>query len=69
MKIFTDPDLHGTTPLRVQPGVGEWGPDEVVTTRTKRRLRRFVPILFVLSLIALVVLGWWFYGFVTTPVE
>lgn len=60
-KIFSNPDLHGGTPLRVQPGVGEWGPEEVVTTRTKKRMKIIVPIVFVLAATAVVLLGWFFF--------
>lgn len=55
--VFSDPNLNGTAPLRVQPQVGEWGPHEVVTARTKLRQRALMPLLFTGVLSALVALG------------
>lgn len=58
---MSDLDLNGTTPMRVRPDVGDWGPQLVPTTRQKQRRRLWVPIIFALVLIALVVTGWIFY--------
>lgn len=59
--LWTDFNLNGTTPMRVRPVVGDWGPDHVPSTRTKQRLRRWTPVLFAVVLIALVAAGWVFY--------
>ena len=61
MRIFTDLNLNGTTPARVQPKVGEWGPLLVPTTRAKKRMRIWVALAFVLAVTALFLLGWFFY--------
>ncbi|GAB3623236.1 hypothetical protein GCM10027418_13180 [Mariniluteicoccus endophyticus] len=52
--MVSDLDLNGTVPPRAVPVLGDWGPDEVVSTRAKRRQRWVVPVLFV---VALVVVG------------
>ncbi|HIT77046.1 MAG TPA: hypothetical protein IAA98_15820 [Candidatus Avipropionibacterium avicola] len=54
---LSNPNLNGTTPLRVQPQVGEWGPREVVTARTKLRQRALMPLLVTAVLCGLVALG------------
>ena len=62
--MFSDPDLHGRTPLRVQPGVGEWGGERIVSTRIKRAVRIAVPVVILLLLTAMFFLGLHFYDFV-----
>jgi len=47
VRIFTNLSLHGNTPLRVQPGVGEWGPQGVMPTKRKRRTRWLWVVAFV----------------------
>lgn len=61
VKIFSDPDLHGRTPDRVRPRLGEWGPSMVPSTRAKRRQRVLVSIGFVVALTVLSVTWWLFY--------
>lgn len=61
MRIFTDLNLSAGTPARVQPKIGEWGPLLVPTTRSKKRMRIWVSLAFVLVLTALVALGYFFY--------
>ena len=58
---FTDLRLHGSTPARVQPVAGEWGPADVPTTRAKKRLRILVPIAFVV--VAVIMAAWAYYVF------
>ena len=61
MRGFSDLNLNGDTPARVQPKVGEWGPERVPTTQAKRRLRIWVSLGFIAALTALCALGWYFY--------
>lgn len=56
-KLFSDPDLNGNVPLRVQPEVGEWGPLEVTSARTKSRRRALMPLAFLTVVCAVVALG------------
>ena len=64
MRIFTNLSLHGTTPLRAQPGTGEWGPSSVQTTRRKRRNRWLWIAAFVAILALLFVFGYNAYGMI-----
>ena len=59
--IFTDLNLNGRTPVRVQPKIGEWGPAGVPSTRAKKVGRIIAPITFVLVLAALSGLFYFFY--------
>lgn len=61
MRGFSDLNLNGTSPARVQPAVGEWGPERIPTTQAKKRLRIWVSLGFVAALCALCGLGWYFY--------
>ncbi len=61
MGIFTDLNLNGRTPVRVQPKIGEWGPGGVPSTRAKKIQRIVAPIAFVLVLAALCGLFYYFY--------
>lgn len=65
MKIFSNLNLNGTTPPRVQPKVGEWGPHRVATTAAKKRMRIWVGIAFVAAWAGLYLLGWFFYKTLT----
>lgn len=56
-RVFTDLDLNGTVPARALPGIGEWGPTAVVSTRAKRRARWFAIVAFVVALGAVVGMG------------
>lgn len=47
-------NLNGPVPPRVMPGIGEWGPQGVPTTRSKRR-QRWLVIGLVVLLVGLVV--------------
>lgn len=65
-KIFSDPDLHGDSPARVRPRLGDWGPTMVPSTRSKRRQRVLVTVAFVVALVVLVVTWWAFYSSMTS---
>lgn len=64
MRIFTDLNLHGNTPLRVQPGLGEWGPAEVASTRKKKHARILWILAFIAIIAALFFLGHYAYAMV-----
>ncbi|SDB85376.1 hypothetical protein GA0111570_10550 [Raineyella antarctica] len=64
-KLFSDPDLHGDAPARVRPRLGEWGPTLVPSTRSKRRQRVVVSVVFVVALAVLVTAWWVFYWMMT----
>jgi len=55
--ILSRPNLNGRTPLRVQPEVGEWGPTQVTSARTRTRHRALAPLVFLTVLCGLVALG------------
>ena len=44
LKIFSNLNLHGATPPRVQPALGEWGPLKVPSTKQKKRMRIWVSL-------------------------
>lgn len=58
---FTNLDLDGSAPVRVRPRVGEWGPAMVLTTAQKKRQRIKIGVFFVLAIVAICLLGWFFY--------
>lgn len=53
---FSNLDLNGPTPVRVQPKVGVWGPAGVPSTRHKKWVRIGAVVGFVVAFAA--VLGW-----------
>ncbi|HET9127726.1 MAG TPA: hypothetical protein VHO26_09335 [Propionibacteriaceae bacterium] len=61
MAVFSNLNLNGRTPLRVQPKVGIWGPEGVPTTRAKKRMRIWVSLAFVAALTVITLLGYTFY--------
>lgn len=61
MRIFSNLNLGGRTPLRAQPKVGEWGPERVISTRAKKWQRVLVPVVAVLLAVGLFFLGRMFY--------
>jgi len=63
---FSNPNLNGKAPLRVQPEVGEWGPLDVTSARTKSRRRALMPLLFLTMVLAVVALGTFLYWEVQT---
>jgi len=64
-KVFSDLNLNGPTPVRVQPKLGEWGPVEVPTTKSKKRARFIAPIAFVIAGLACFLLGYWVWHMMT----
>ena len=64
-RIFSNLNLHGRTPLRVQPTIGEWGPVKVPTTKQKRRMRIWVTLALLGAMIAIFLLGWYVYYLMT----
>lgn len=60
-RIFSDLNLNGDTPVRVQPRVGEWEPHRVPGTAEKKKARVKVAIAFALTVVALFLLGNFFY--------
>ena len=65
LRIFSNLNLHGATPPRVQPAVGEWGPSKVPSTKQKKRMRFWVSLALLGSLIAIFLLGWYVYYLMT----
>lgn len=60
-RIFSDLNLNGDAPVRVQPKVGEWGPLRVPTTAQKKKVRIQVSLAFSAAVVALFLLGNFFY--------
>ena len=74
--LFSDPNLSARdgdavpVPLRVQPGIGEWGPEEVVTARARVRRRALAPLAFMTVVMAILTLGTWlFWQLQTGPIS
>ena len=59
--IFSDLNLNGDTPVRVQPKLGEWSPLRVPTTAQKKRARLTVTFATLSVTVALFLLGDFFY--------
>lgn len=51
-------DLNAAASPRVRPRLGEWGPDDVPTTRAKRRARWWAVTAFTVLLALVVALGY-----------
>lgn len=64
-KIFSNLNLNGRTPPRVQPQIGEWGPDKVPTTKQKKRMRIYVLIALPVTMLACFLVGWYAYYLTT----
>lgn len=64
-RIFSNLNLNGSTPPRVQPRLGEWGPVKVPTTRQKKRMRIWVGLVLLGLLLALFGIGWYIYYLMT----
>lgn len=64
-RIFSNLNLNGRTPPRVQPQIGEWGPELVPTTRQKKRMRIYVGIALPVTMLACFLLGWYVYFLMT----
>ncbi|MDR1768783.1 MAG: hypothetical protein LBR32_10225 [Propionibacteriaceae bacterium] len=60
--LNSDLNLNVGASPRVMPGIGEWGPTGVPSTRSKKRMRWIVVGLFLLALVVLVGYGWLMLG-------
>lgn len=60
-QIFSDLNLNGDTPARVQPVIGEWGPQRLPSTSAKKRARFTVSLAFIAAAAALFWLGKFFF--------
>lgn len=60
-QVFSDLNLNGQAPARVQPNLGEWGPNRVPTTKSKKRARVLVVVGYLAVVAALFVAGGYFY--------
>lgn len=65
MRVFSDLNLNGPSPMRAQPKVGEWGPHQVPGTRWKKWQRVIVPVLAVALSVGVFFLGRMFYLMLT----
>ena len=65
MKIFSNLNLNGTAPPRVQPTLGDWGPERVPSTRSKKRMRIWVGLVLLATMLAIFLLGWYIYHLMT----
>ncbi|MFC7624975.1 hypothetical protein [Microlunatus sp. GCM10028923] len=64
-KIFSNLNLNGQAPPRVQPSVGEWGPEKVPSTKSKKRMRIWVSLALFGAMLACFLLGWYVYYVMT----
>ena len=64
-RIFSNLNLNGATPPRVQPTVGEWGPAKVPSTKAKKRMRIWASLALFAGLLAIFLLGWYVYHAMT----
>ena len=64
MRVFTDLDLNSNTPIRVQPGLGEWGPNEIMPTKRKKLTRWIWSGALILVVGTLFVFGHFVYGII-----
>ncbi|MHA6511717.1 hypothetical protein [Tessaracoccus sp. Z1128] len=65
MRIFSDLNLNGDTPVRAQVGRGSWGPTGVPSTRWKKIQRILIPFVVVAIAVGLFFLGRMFYLILT----
>ena len=65
LRIFSNLNLNGSTPPRVQPRLGEWGPDKVPGTKQKKRMRIWVGLVLLVAMFAIFLLGWYVYHAMT----
>jgi len=52
-------NLNGAAAPSVIPGLGEWSPAGVPSTRAKKRMRWVVPLLLVAVAAVVTLFGWW----------
>lgn len=60
-RIFSNLNLNGQAPVRVRPVIGDWGPEQVPTTKSKKRQRFWVGPALLLAMILIFLLGWYVY--------
>ncbi|HEX8510430.1 MAG TPA: hypothetical protein VF635_13165 [Propionibacteriaceae bacterium] len=65
MRVFSNLNLNGPTPPRVQPNLGDWGPEQLPSTRSKKRMRIWVGLALLGAMLAVFVLGWLVYRAMT----
>ena len=65
MRIFSNLNLDGPSPLRAQPGRGECGAQGIPSTRWKKFQRVIIPIIVVAIAVGLCFLGRVFYLILT----
>ena len=58
-KVFTNLNLNHGVPARAQPGLGEWGPADVLSTKKKKRQRIWATLAFLVAFAAVMGLGYW----------
>ncbi|MBA3529368.1 MAG: hypothetical protein H0T91_08695 [Propionibacteriaceae bacterium] len=64
-RIFSNLNLHGATPPRVQPRLGDWGPEQVPSTKSKKRMRIWASLALFAAMLAIFLLGWYVYHLMT----
>ena len=57
LRIFSNLNLHGATPPRVQPAARRAGPAKLRTTKQKKRMRIWVGLVLLATMIAIFLLG------------
>ncbi len=67
MRVFTDLNLNGKSPLRARPRIGDWGPEKVPSTRWKKWQRVLAPLIAVLLAVGVFFLARMFYLALTEP--
>jgi len=67
VRVFSDLNLNGSSPMRAQPKVGEWGPEQVPGTRWKKWQRVLVPVIAVALAVGVFFLARMFYLMLTQP--
>lgn len=60
-RVFSDLNLNGDVPVRVQPEVGDWGPERVVSVRKRQSMRIMVTTALLSIMAALGYLAYFFY--------
>jgi hypothetical protein len=64
-KVFSNLNLNASTPPRVQPNIGDWGPGGLPSTRAKKRMRIWVGLALLGTMLLCFLLGWYVYYLMT----
>jgi hypothetical protein len=64
--LFSDLNLNGRTPAQVRPNLGDWGPELVPSTRSKKRGRFWVGFAFLGALLVVAGVFWFLVTQLTT---